>query len=761
VSSGAIRMPSPLELATGSNNALTRSGTIMGTLKYMSPEQWGIGIEIDHLSDIWACGILLHRMICGKHPLAPLDGNQLVVTAMLELPMPSMAESAPADCPKELVQIVDRCLLKMKEQRWQSVSELLRALEPFQGGRRTQELQIDETPYAGLSSFQENDAGKFFGRNREIAAMVTRIRDRPLMGVVGSSGIGKSSFVRAGLVPALKRSGEQWETLVTRPGRKPLDALAAIVAPMVGTASNLADELTEQTRLAERLRKEPGHLGHLLRGRARRDNRRILLFVDQFEELYTHVADAAERAAFTACIAGVADDATSPLRVVLSIRSDFLDRCAEDQTFLAELTQGLFFLGPPNRDGLREAITHPAQLAGYQFEQTAIVEDMLDRLETTPGALPLLQFAASKLWENRDVARKMLTGLAYNQMGGVAGALASHADRVVQELGMGQQQLVRAILLRLVSPERTRSIVPIDDLRDLSRESGAVQRLIDQLVDARLLVVQTMEGGKGSTVEIVHESLINNWPTLRRWLDETQEDAAIIDTLRQAARQWHSKGRSPDLLWRGETAEEAKKFRRRYKGPLSDVERAFLDEIIAYEGALARRKRVAVVGGFIGLGALVIAAMVALVVIQKSRTQAKEQALLAEAKSKEAEENLEAMRRKETERQKAEAEKAKAEQKVQVSEVKLDAAQEDLKKKNEELELALAEAQKNEAEAKHAEERARLAQKDAERAQGEAVAAKDQVAVQKTQVELLLKQEQERVKRLQAQIGSPIVDDLK
>src|SRR5213596_648368 len=251
----------------------------------MSPEQWGIGIEIDHLTDIWACGVLLHRMICGRHPLHPLDGNQLVVTAMLELPMPSMAEAAPPDCPRELVQIVDRCLLKLKEQRWQSAEELLRALEPFLPGRRTQELKIDESPYAGLSSFQESDAGKFFGRNREIAAMVTRIRDRPMMAVVGSSGVGKSSFVRAGLVPALKRSGETWETLVIRPGRKPLEALAGIVAPMVATAANLADELEAQHQLVDKLRKEPGHLGHMLRGRARRDNRKILLFVDQFEEL--------------------------------------------------------------------------------------------------------------------------------------------------------------------------------------------------------------------------------------------------------------------------------------------------------------------------------------------------------------------------------------------------------------------------------------------------------------------------------------------
>jgi serine/threonine protein kinase len=774
-SSPAVRLPSPIELATGSNNNLTRHGTIMGTLKYMSPEQWGIGVAIDHLTDIWACGIILHRMICGKHPLAPLDGNQLVVTAMLELPMPSMAEAAPSDVPRELIQIVDRCLFKQKGQRWQSAAELLRALEKFLPGRRTQELQIDESPYAGLSSFQEADAGKFFGRNREIAAMVTRIRDRPLMAVVGSSGVGKSSFVRAGLVPALKRSGEQWETLVTRPGRKPMDALAALIAPMVGTASNLNDEIAEQTKLAARLRQEPGHLGHLLRGRARRDSRRIMLFVDQFEELYTQVDDPHERAAYTQALSAVADDATSPLRVVLSIRSDFVDRVAEDQTFLSELTQGLFFLGAPSRDGLRDAIVQPAELAGYRFEIPQIVDDMLGHLETTPGALPLLQFAASKLWDQRDAARKMLTYASYQQMGGVTGALAMHADSVIQELGQAKQALIRAVLLRLVTPERTRAIVAMDELRELSREQGEVQRLIDQMVDARLLVIQNTEGSKGSTVEIVHESLIQNWPALRRWLEETQEDAALVDQLRNAARQWNAKGRSADLLWRGDSAEEAKKFRVRYKGPLSDIEAAFLDEIILYEKALARRKRVAVVGAFAGLGILVIASLIALVIIQKSRIDARNAARLAEKREREAvglkseaekqkaeavkqkavaEESFAAMERKEQERLAAEEEKAKAELEKQKVNTQLDTAQQDLAVKNAELQLALAQARRNEA-------RARALQRAAETAENEAVAAKDQVAAEKQKVEALFKQEQERVKRLQQQIGSPIVDDLK
>ena len=346
------------------NCAGTARGTIMGTLSYMSPEQWGIGVEIDHLTDIWACGILLHRMICGRHPLYPRDGSDLVVTAMLDLPMPSMAEAAPADVPRELIQIVDRCLQKHKAARWPSADELLAALEPFLPGRRSQALHVDESPYAGLSPFQESDAGKFFGRSREIVAMVTRLHDRPLLTVVGSSGVGKSSFVRAGVVPALKRSGEAWETQVLRPGRRPLEALASILAPMITTATSLADEVNEQHQLVETLRREPGHLGAVLRLRARRDNRRILLFVDQFEELYTQAGDPAECAAFTACLAAVADDATSPLRVVLSLRSDFLDRVAEDPALAGELTQGLFFLGPPGREGLRDRSPSPPSWPG-------------------------------------------------------------------------------------------------------------------------------------------------------------------------------------------------------------------------------------------------------------------------------------------------------------------------------------------------------------------------------------------------------------
>jgi eukaryotic-like serine/threonine-protein kinase len=752
-----LQMPNPIEMTTGTRDNMTVGGMIMGTPRYMSPEQWS-GRGIDHLTDVWACGIILFEMICGRHPLHPLEGTQLIVTGMMELPMPSMAEAAPTDVPRELIQIIDRCLLKPKQQRWQSAGELLRAIERFLPGRRTQQIDLekDESPYAGLSSFQERDAVKFFGRNREIAAMVTRIRDRPLMAVVGSSGVGKSSFVRAGLVPALKRSGEAWETLVVRPGRKPLDALASTIAPMVTTAANLADELEEQKLHVAKLRAEPGYLGHVLRLRARQDNRRILMFVDQFEELYTQVADPEERAAFTACLSAIADDATSPLRVVVSIRSDFLDRVAEDQQFVGELSQGLFFLGPPSRDGLRDAITQPAEMAGFQFELPATVEDMLDHLETTPGALPLLQFAAARLWENRDVARRMLTHQAYAAMGGVAGALASHADRFVADAGPHKAALIRALLLRLVTAERTRAIVPIAEVRELSREVGEIQRLIDQMVDARLLVVQSIESGKGSTVEIIHESLIQGWPALRRWLDENQDDAALVDQLRVAARQWQQQRYDPGLLWRGDFAAEAKKFRLRYKGPLADVERGFLDAVIAFEAAQIRRRKVAVVGGFAALGAIVVATMIALVIIQKSRGEAKASFAKAEYARKETQTALDDLIEKERQRKAAEEAKNKIAAAKAETDVALGKSREELVAANQELEQALDNATESAKAAQRAQLRAEDSARRAERSEQEAVVQRDLARTATAQANALYQKEKSRADRLAKEVGTAI-----
>jgi hypothetical protein len=171
----------------------------------------------------------------------------------------------------------------------------------------------------------------------------------------------------------------------------------------------------------------------------------LLLFVDQFEELYTLVPDAAERRAFTAALAAIADDNAAPLRVVVSMRSDFLDRVGEDPRFMEELSRGLVFLSAPDRTGLREALEQPLELVGYRFETPQMLDEMLAALEGTPGALPLLQFAAAKLWDARDRERRMLTLDSFRAIGGISGALAAHADDVVRNQSAMEQVLTQKI----------------------------------------------------------------------------------------------------------------------------------------------------------------------------------------------------------------------------------------------------------------------------------------------------------------------------
>ncbi len=730
---------------------LTQQGAMMGTLSYMAPEQWGIGVPIDHRADIWAVGIMMFKMLTGKHPLDPLKGHQLMVTGMLDTPMPSL-KSKSTDVPPELAAIVDRCLLKRKEQRFPDAVTLLRALEPFMPGRYTRELKIDESPYAGLAAFQEIDANRFFGRGAEIAATVNRVRERPLIAVVGPSGAGKSSFVRAGLVPALKRSGENWESLVLRPGRSPLAALASLISPMLGTSVSIADEMAEQKKLEERLVKEPGFVGAVLRGRARREKKNILLFVDQFEELYTLVPDLAERKAFTASLAAVADDATSPIRLVLSVRSDFLDRVPEDARFMAELSQGLVFLNSPGTEGLREAIVAPAELAGYKFESQDIVDDMLKHLATTQGALPLLQFAASKLWDARDAANKQLTKAAYEAIGGVAGALASHANAVLEKLSPQVQPLLRAIFLRLVTPDRTRAIVSMDELRELHTNPTEIQNLVDELVQARLLVVQT--GGGAATVEIVHESLIHSWPMLKRWLEESGEDSAFLDQIRSAARQWTQKGQAEDLLWRGELAEEALRFSRRYRGTLPGAQKAFVDAVIELTARQARRKRGLTIAAIAFLGLLAAAASVALVIIAGARAEAQEKATVALLAEADARKNLEKAQVRERERDEAaaKAEKSASELAVALTQATQATAQAESAQRAAEVAADLA---------KKAEANARLNAKSALEAKQAAEVARKFAERERLKADKLKAEAEARARRIEEQLGSSVIDDLK
>ncbi|WP_437878689.1 nSTAND1 domain-containing NTPase [Sorangium sp. So ce513] len=617
---GPVDRP-PISIRT----TLTRDGAMMGTIPYMSPEQW-IGEGIDHASDIWAVGIMLHELVTGAHPLAPVSVHSLMQVAALDEPMPELDEARPDLGP--LAGIIDRCLRKRKAERTASAQQLLSELLPLLPGRHEIVLGADESPFAGLSAFQEADADRFFGRAEDIASMVTRLRSQPLLAIVGASGVGKSSLVRAGIVPALKRSGAGWESLILRPGREPMAALADLLCHPVlmsrggSERPEPLDSEAARGRLLERLRAEPGYLGAELRAWSARRQRRVVLFVDQFEELYTLSCDAGERAAFLSCLGGVADDASSPLRVILSLRSDFIERVAEDRHFMAAVTRGLVVLPPIGRAGLREALTRPVQAARYEIEDPALVEDILDVLETTRGALPLLQFMAARWWDLRDRGRRLLTRESYEAIGGVAGTLASHADTVLAGMSGRQAKLCRAVFERLVTPERTRAIASLRELRELPGDPDELEGVVQVLSDARLLAVERGRDDAGSTVEIVHESLIERWPTLQRWLDENQQDAAFLDKLRVAARQWESSGLADDAVWRGKLADEARRFRESYvyQGQLPAREQRYLDAVLRLASQAQRRRRTLIVGTMAGLALLVAGATLGIIkVVRQNR----------------------------------------------------------------------------------------------------------------------------------------------
>jgi eukaryotic-like serine/threonine-protein kinase len=730
---------------------ITELGSEIGTARYMAPEQWGVD-TVDFRTDFWAIGVILYRMVTGTNPLAERSIDELRAWAHdLDDPIESVSTLA-ANLPDELVAVIDRCLEKRKSERFVDAKALLDELEPLLPGRYGHALDEDECPYPGLAAFQQSDANRYFGRTAEIRRALVTISDRPLLAVVGPSGFGKSSFVRAGLMPSLRNSGDPWEMFDIRPGRRPLASLANLCRRLeVDKQPN--HERADDESLTKQLRSQPGLVGTLLRERARIKGRRILVFVDQFEELYTLVADADERAAFAQCLLALADDVASPLRVVVSMRSDFLDRVAEHDELSIEMTRGLMLLPALERAAIRIALTQPAELAGYRFEDDATVDTMLDEMDATPGALSLLQFAAARLWQKRDRQRRLLTRESYRMIGGIAGTLAAHADATLAGLAPSAQKIARTIFTRLVTPERTRAIVDVSELAESSDDSRDVIRVVDQLVQSRLLVTDVRGTDGDAVVELVHESLITSWPTLHRWLEETQEDATFLAQLREVARQWEGRGRPPGLLWRGDALDDARRFMKRHRGALPSREKDYLDDAFRLASRNVRLRRTLIVGAFSLLTCFALGASVALVEIRKAEQSAREaeqvareseltarnQASLARQEAERAQaaeqimnEQLDLLRKEERARRAAESVATDASKSLSLT-------NEELAKSNRQLQAALLQAEQ-------------AAQTAADATAAERESSK--------QLENLLEKERERVKELKRQRGK-IIDDLR
>ncbi|HEX5058657.1 MAG TPA: serine/threonine-protein kinase, partial [Kofleriaceae bacterium] len=694
------------------------SNSLVGTLPYMSPEQWGID-TVDHLSDLWAVGIMFWRTFTDVHPAGSHAPDKLrAVLTDLKTPLPSLGKQDPK-LPAELVAIVDKCLQKQKANRYQSATELLAAMQAFLAPKQAR-LEADACPYRGLAAFGEDDAKYFFGRSNEIRTALGQLESWPLLAVIGPSGVGKSSFVHAGLIPAMRATGT-WQVCMLRPGRAPLHRLANVLDEMRATGDHLTDVLDQLTD-------SPGVFGKLLRTSALHRSHRILVVVDQLEELFTLCDSDDARRTFLAALLAAADDPSSPVRVVLSMRADFLDRLANHKQFLSELSRGLFFLTAPDADNLRETIVRPAELAGVAFESASIVEDMM-LAATSRGALPLVSFAATRLWDARDRERKLLTSSAYQHMGGVGGAFARHADQIAAAVPPKSQPLLRAIMLRLVTPEGTRAVVDRGELVSLG-DPHEVEQVLDQLVRARLIQVH-VDSDQAATVEIVHEMLITEWPTLARWLTEGQALRGFMHELRQAARQWDSHGRSGDLVWRGATAQDALANAQRHVLDLSAVESAFLAAVRALAVRTRRRKVAAISTIIVMLCAVIAGGAIFTLKLARANAVAQDREAAANRAAQEAQtaraalqQKLDVIEEKEQARRKAEAEAKAAQEKAVKADETVKLSQEELEKANVELRRALADAESEKQRAQTEKHNAEAAAEVARKASAEARAAK-------------------------------------
>lgn len=597
----------------------SRGAGLRGTPAYLAPEQW-TRQTCSEATDVWALGVMTYELLSGARPFAGRTPQELC--AELQSPKSAPPLAVPGAQPG-LVSLCARMLAKEPRGR-PTAREVLEELDRITAEERR--LPADESPFRGLLAFDERHAGAFFGREEEIATLLERLRNEPALPVVGPSGAGKSSFVQAGVIPRLRAQGP-WIVLAMRPGYQPFQTLASrlVQAEARRDQEEVTPDPDRSRLLAERLSEEPGLLGLELQRLAAERRAQVLLFVDQLEELATLVADEGVRRRFMRAVCAAADDPCEPVRVIMTLREDFLAGLAREREARDALGH-LMVVGSPGPDALRQILSEPVRAAGYAYDDPTLVDDMLSAVRAEPVCLPILQFAARQLWEARDPARRLLLRDAYEQSGGVAGALARHADRTLEGLTARQVGLARVLLLRLVTPERTRRVL---DERTLGEGlGGEAAEVVERLVRARLLSARKPQGegestGRGEAeLELAHESLIHSWGRLARWIEESREELAVLAEVNQAARLWQRRGRDEEL-WRGEALAEARRILGRGSTPLPEVVSRFLEA-----GARRERRRIQRLR-LLGVALVVAVALVALVFAAKER-QARHQQEVAE-----------------------------------------------------------------------------------------------------------------------------------
>jgi tetratricopeptide (TPR) repeat protein/energy-coupling factor transporter ATP-binding protein EcfA2 len=458
------------------------------------------------------------------------------------------------------------------------------------------QIPDEPTPYRGLASFDSQDSSFFFGRDSEISQLIRDLVHNRFVAVVGASGCGKSSLVSAGIwtETASKRLQKEnyppisdWHILRIRTGPEPLELMASALAselPMTRREDLNSREFVDTMR----------HSGEGLRSTIAsvfsNDDRPVLIIVDQFEELFTFTKDSTNNVSdtgrFIDNLLDIVRSKDSRLYLIVTLRSDFLDRCFAYRGLLQLLQNHMLLLGNLSRESLREAILLPAQRVGALFEK-GLLEIILRDSAKQPASLPLIQQSLKELWDRRK--GPWLTVEAYEEIGGVSGCLERRAEGTFQSLTLEQRSIARSVFGRLINVREENTVSRRRVVRTELYPEGQPRKDIDQVIlelSTAMLIVCTDQ-----TVEIAHEALIYAWPRLRYWLNEDREFLLWRERLGTLLTEWERAQESGDALLRGPLLIEAQKWFDQRSQDLTDQEWKFISASLEERERLAREEK--------------------------------------------------------------------------------------------------------------------------------------------------------------------------
>ena len=438
---------------------------------------------------------------------------------------------------------------------------------------------IPPCPYRGLFAFKEEDAELFCGREEFAANLMTAVKSKPLVAVVGASGSGKSSVVFAGLVPRLRQDTNlDWQIASFRPGNNPIESLAAALAPLWKQRSRnkLEDNLDSDKSITElefflALQRDERALSKLVKSFVETSQTRLVLIADQFEELYT-LSSGSQRQFFLNLLLDAVKSAPA-FTLVITLRADFYSYVLTDRPWSDALQGAIQNLGSMSRSELRSAIETPAARMQVKLEQ-GLTDKLIDNVWEEAGSLPLLEFALTQLWSKQQ--NGLLTHWAYLEVGGVSSALANHAETVYANLSETEKKQAQQIFLQLVrlgeGTEATRRLATRDEIKTEN------WNLITHLASARLVVTSRKHSSGEETAEIVHESLIRSWGRLQNWLLLDGDFRRWQEQLRSAIDQWQWSGdrSNQNTLLRGKPLTDASNWMQKRFQELTDSERGFI-----------------------------------------------------------------------------------------------------------------------------------------------------------------------------------------